>query len=100
MALSKMAKFVNEMEAWEVSEYSSSDEELDFVARREDYIFLKYHKIKKSQSMVQPRTTAPMKAKKKVSTHVIPKKVYRDFDLYYKPELSSKNNLNILMFGS
>ena len=48
LAASKVAKFVQEMEAWDQYEYESSDDELDFLAKKEDYGYLKYHKIKKS----------------------------------------------------
>jgi hypothetical protein len=98
-----MAKFVKDMEVWDICDYSSSDDELDFMARKEDYSFLKFHKIKKFQSMVQPRNSAcsaPMKTKKKSSVHIAPEKVYKDLEVKYEPKGSSKNNLNILMFGS
>lgn len=67
------------MEAWDFSDYSSSDDELDFIARKEDYSFLKYHKIKKSSSMVKPRTPT-LKARKK-RFHLAPKKAFKDVDI-------------------
>lgn len=51
-----MAKFVEEIRGWDQSDEedfsSDEDNELDFFAKQEDYRYLKYHKIKKSKSMV------------------------------------------------
>ena len=48
LATHKVARYLLEMESWDDSGYSSSEDELDFLAKREDYSYLKYHKIKKS----------------------------------------------------
>ena len=49
--------------------------------------------------MVQPRPSAPVKAKKKSSVHFGPKKIYKDANIKFVPSDSLKNHLNILMFG-
>lgn len=48
LATHKVTKYLQEMDSWDDSGYSSSEDELDFLAKREDYSYLKYHKIKKS----------------------------------------------------
>jgi hypothetical protein len=45
----------------------------------------------------QPVSAAPVREKK---VYPVTEKVYKDLEVQFKPQESSKNNLNVIMFGS
>jgi signal recognition particle receptor subunit beta len=102
IATKKVVTFLLELDTWSqeclVSDGFISDDELDYISKREDWNYLRFHKIKKANSMVLPEKTQP-RLKKKAPVVQTAKKAFKDMQVQFEPQHTFKNNLNVIMVG-